>query len=94
MLYLLFSLLLITSMPQVHSLIPIRVTIGPLDIYWFDLFTAAAFVHWLFQPSHAKNASREFSRKVNKLYVALLLVGLISIVVGYINGKDNLLNDE
>jgi hypothetical protein len=86
-----FILLVFFSVPQVYDFIPGSFRMGGFDITWYDLFTGGVFLLWISQLMFTKNPCKGFLLKINKIYFMFLLVGLIPIFIGFINGRSNLL---
>jgi len=91
MLMTLFILLVLFNTQQVAVLMPEYFVVGGFGVTWFDLVTVCAFIYWITQSSFTNKPSWDLKKKINKTYFMFLLVGLIPVFIGFINGKSNLL---
>ncbi len=86
-----FILLVFFTGPQIYIILPYTIRVGFFDLYWADLLTGGVFIFWLTRLLHTKSSFKGFQLKINKIYFMILLIGLISIFVGLIKERENLL---
>ena len=77
-----YTLALLTITPQIQNAIPLAITIGSFDLYLFDILTAGVFFFWIIQFLYKKQKTSMELTKINKLFLALLIIGLLPVLTG------------
>ena len=59
--------------------------------YYYDLITCGVFLLWITRIMRKDRIVTQFQLKIEKVYCSLLIIGIIPVIVGYINENSHLL---